>query len=205
MIDLVRQSIRLTIVVFNVTFASIVPLEVLASTDRVCEREVVRASSETGVPLGIFYAIALTESGRRGRLEPFALNIDGVSAFAESLEGAKAILRRSLNSGARFVDLGCMQINYQFHRKSFQSDEEMFNPRKNVDYAARFLLRLRDREGSWTMAAARYHAGAKNYAAHQRYVCKVIENLVRSGFGAWTDLARQSCHRTSQPQSTLKQ
>lgn len=192
-----------SLVVFNAAYSCVQASEAVSKHEGVCEREVVRASAETGVPLGIFYAIALTESGRGGRLEPYALNVDGVSVFPGSRDMAKDILRRSLRAGARFVDLGCMQINYQFHRANFSSDDDMLDPVKNVDYAAQFLLRLRDREGTWTMAAARYHAGAKNFSAHQRYVCKVIENLVRSGLGAWTDRAKQACKRVSQPQTTL--
>jgi hypothetical protein len=38
---------------------------------------------------------------------------------------AKDTLRRSLRAGARFVDLGCMQINYQFHRANFSSDDDI--------------------------------------------------------------------------------
>jgi soluble lytic murein transglycosylase-like protein len=69
----------------------------------------------------------------------------------------------------------------------------MLDPSKNVDYAARLLQELKVREGSWTMAVARYHAGPDNDPAQKRYVCRVIANLVASGFGAWTEDARAFC------------
>jgi len=69
----------------------------------------------------------------------------------------------------------------------------MFDPVRNVDYAARFLKELRAREGSWTMAVARYNAGAHNTIAHKRYICSVIGSLVASGFGSWTSGARAYC------------
>jgi soluble lytic murein transglycosylase-like protein len=69
----------------------------------------------------------------------------------------------------------------------------MFDPPTNVAYAARFLRQLKAREGSWTMAVARYHAGPDNDPAQKRYVCRVIANLVASGFGAWTTEARAFC------------
>jgi soluble lytic murein transglycosylase-like protein len=69
----------------------------------------------------------------------------------------------------------------------------MFDPRRNVDYAALFLKRLREREGSWTMAVARYHAGPNNNPAQKRYVCAVITNMVATGFGSWTENARSFC------------
>ena len=62
----------------------------------------------------------------------------------------------------------------------------MLEPATNVDYAARFLQELKAREGTWTMAVARYHAGPDNDPAQKRYVCRVIANLVATGFGAWT-------------------
>jgi soluble lytic murein transglycosylase-like protein len=69
----------------------------------------------------------------------------------------------------------------------------MFDPGKNVDYAARFLKELRAREGSWTMAVARYNAGPANKIGQRRYICSVIGSLVNSGFGSWTNNARAFC------------
>jgi soluble lytic murein transglycosylase-like protein len=82
-----------------------------------------------------------------------------------------------------------------FHGRHFRSIEAMFD--ENVDYAARFLRELRAREGSWTLAAARYHAGPNNDPAQERYVCLVIANMVASGFGAWTANARAFCNQTT--------
>jgi soluble lytic murein transglycosylase-like protein len=70
----------------------------------------------------------------------------------------------------------------------------MFDPARNVDYAARFLKELRAREGNWTMAVARYNAGPTNTIGQWRYICSVIGSLVASGFGSWTSGARAFCH-----------
>ena len=43
------------------------------------------------------------------------------------------------------------------------------------------------------MAVARYHAGPNNDPAQKRYVCRVITNMVATGFGRWTPEARQFC------------
>ena len=91
------------------------------------------------------------------------------------------------------IDIGCMQINHHYHATAFASTREMFDPKKNVDYAALFLKQLKAREGSWTMAVARYHAGPNNDPAQKRYVCRVIANMVATGFGAWTEAARSFC------------
>ena len=71
-----------------------------------------------------------------------------------------------------------MQINHYYHGADFSSVDEMLDPHTNVVYAAKFLSELRVREGSWTMAVARYHAGPDNNPAQKSYVCTVIKNLV---------------------------
>lgn len=152
-----------------------------------------RAARRHAVPLGVLYAVGLSETGRDGVLHPYALNIDGKSVLAVDLRNAVARFGEARSKGAKLVDLGCMQINHRFHGEKFASVEAMFDPAKNVDYAARFLKDLRVREGSWTMAVARYNAGPTNTVAHKRYICSVIGSLAASGFGAWTSNARAYC------------
>ncbi len=89
--------------------------------------------------------------------------------------------------GAKFIDIGCMQINHRWHAAHFPSLEAMFDTRRNVEYAAHFLKELRAREASWTLAVARYNSGPDNDRAQKKYVCAVIGNMVRSGLGGWTD------------------
>lgn len=145
------------------------------------------------IPLSVLYSVGLTETGRRGRLQPYALDIDGATVVAANLPDALRRVRRAQANGAKFIDVGCMQINIRWHGRDFTSLAAMFNPRRNVDYAAHFLKRLRAREPSWTLAVARYNAGPDNDGAQKKYVCAVIGNMVRSGLGAWTDNARKFC------------
>ncbi|KAA2237378.1 transglycosylase SLT domain-containing protein [Salinarimonas soli] len=159
----------------------------------VCEAEMTRAAGEHGVPLGVLFAVALNESGRRGWLHPYALNVAGKSYFPGSPAEAMAKFAEERARGVKLIDLGCMQINHHYHGREFGSPQAMLDPGRNVDYAALFLKRLRAQHGSWTMAAARYHAGPNNAPAQKRYVCGVIRNLVASGFGEWTEGARSFC------------
>ena len=46
-----------------------------------------------------------------------------------------------------------------------------------------FCRELKARHETWTMAVARYHAGPNNDPAQKRYVCRVIANMVATGFG----------------------
>ena len=69
----------------------------------------------------------------------------------------------------------------------------MLSPEQNVNYAAKFLARLKRRHTNWTMAVARYHAGPNNDPAQKRYICRVISKLVATGYGNWTKPAREFC------------
>jgi soluble lytic murein transglycosylase-like protein len=158
-----------------------------------CEKEMMRASNKHGVPLGMLYAVGLTETGRAGSLQPYALNIEGRSAFGANLAEAVQFFKAARKRGAKLIDLGCMQINHHYHAENFASVEEMLDPAKNVEYAAQFLKQLREREGTWTLAVARYNAGPNNNPAQKKYVCRVIANMVATGFGKWTPKARKFC------------
>ena len=160
---------------------------------KVCEAEMMEAAETYDVPLGVLYAVGMTESGRKGSLHPFALNIEGKTVFAASADEALKVFARARKKGAKLIDLGCMQINHHYHGREFESPRAMLSPALNVTYAAKFLKQLRRREGSWTMAVARYHAGPNNNPAQKRYICAVIRNLVASGFGAWTPEAKRFC------------
>ncbi|MEI5681229.1 MULTISPECIES: transglycosylase SLT domain-containing protein [unclassified Mesorhizobium] len=158
-----------------------------------CEPEILRAADRYGVPVGILYAVGLTETGRKGSLQPNALNIEGKAVFPSSSAQAIAAFETARRSGAKLIDLGCMQINHHYHGEHFRSVAEMLDPSRNVDYAARFLAQLHARHMTWSMAVARYHAGPNNDPAQKRYVCRVIANMVATGFGKWTGNARSFC------------
>lgn len=164
-----------------------------AANLNICEREMISASTRHKVPLGVLYAVGMTETGRKGSLQPYALNIEGKTVFTNSERAAMKSFKVARLTGKKLIDLGCMQINHYYHGDKFSSVEEMLDPQKNIEYAAKFLSELRVQEGSWTMAVARYHAGPNNNIAQKRYVCLVIKNLVASDFGAWTPEARKFC------------
>lgn len=158
-----------------------------------CEREMTRAAAASGVPLNVLYSVGLTETGVRGELGPFDMNVDGRAVPSRTLQEALARFAAAKARGAKLIDIGCMQINERYHGVEFSSLSAMFDPHQNVDYAARYLKALKARVGLWTLAVARYNAGPNNPAAERAYVCAVIRNMVRSGFGGWTASARDLC------------
>jgi soluble lytic murein transglycosylase-like protein len=183
---------RLNIVICAAWLCSLgAAIPTLASN--ICEREMQVAATRYRVPIGILYAVGLTETGKRNSLQPYALNIDGKAEFYPTARAALVRYEQAHASGAKFIDVGCMQINAYYHGAEFGSIGAMLMPARNVNYAARFLKQLRQREGSWTMAVARYNAGPDNDPAQKIYVCRVIANMVASGFGRWTDEARTFC------------
>lgn len=158
-----------------------------------CEREIQAAAVRYGIPEGILYSVGLTETGRKGSLQPYALNVEGKAYFPRTENDALKQFQAARAGGAKLIDLGCMQINHHFHGENFASVQDMLDPKRNVQYAAKFLRNLHDRHQTWTMAVARYHAGPNNDPAQKRYVCRVIANLVATGYGKWTANASQFC------------
>jgi soluble lytic murein transglycosylase-like protein len=155
----------------------------------------IRAAREYAVPVAVLYAVALTETGHRGSLHAYAMNVGGRPVFNSTLTEALNTFSEARNDGVKLIDVGCMQINHHFHGRNFSSLAEMFDPKKNVDYGARFLRDLRESEKSWTAAVARYHAGPNNAPAQKSYVCAVIANMIASGFGSWTQASKEFCGR----------
>jgi soluble lytic murein transglycosylase-like protein len=141
---------RLAALVAAAVFTSSLALAIEAGGaqgTRLCEREMLRASEKYGVPVGVLYAVGLTETGRGDSLRPYALNIEGDASYDMDKDTA---LRRFVSArarGAKLIDVGCLQINHHFHAEHFRSVEQMLEPAANVDYAARFLKELKDAGG----------------------------------------------------------
>ncbi|KPF42042.1 transglycosylase SLT domain-containing protein [Rhizobium sp. AAP43] len=187
-----RHRLPVLAVSLLVSFTSDLGAPALANVGS-CERAITDAAARYGIPAGILYSVGLTETGRKGSLQPYAINVEGKAYYFDNLDAALEGFETARSSGAKLIDVGCMQINQHFHGEHFTSVEAMFDPQKNVEYAASFLNNLHRRHETWTMAVARYHAGPNNDPAQKRYVCRVIANLVATGYGKWTPPARQFC------------
>jgi tetratricopeptide (TPR) repeat protein len=116
------------------------------------------------IPAGLLGAIGRVESGRavgNGRLRPwpYTLNVEGAGYHFNGLTEAVAFLRENQNGQTRSIDIGCMQVNLRHHPEAFAQHAQGFDAQRNVDYAARFLVSLRERHGSWAAAVMRYHSG----------------------------------------------
>jgi hypothetical protein len=152
-----------------------------------CAAAIQEAEARYATPSGLLGSIAKTESGRPvppdGRLQawPWTVNVAGVGRHFETQAAAVGAVRRALAINAGNVDVGCMQVSLQHHPDAFPSLEEAFDPAANVDYAARFLLNLREAAGgNWYIAAGLYHSHTPELARLYRQRITLAGSTVRA-------------------------
>lgn len=140
-----------------------------------------RIENQYNIPPHLLSAIAITESGRNRREFsqkihvpwPWTANVQGKGYYFNSKKEALSKFKSLLAENNDMFDIGCMQINWHYHRSAFSSLEEAINPYYNVKYAAEFLRSLYKRTGSWPKAVERYHSGnAKYYRRYRKIVAK---------------------------------
>lgn len=140
-----------------------------------CVTHAVEAERKMNIPSGLLVAIALVESGQDGAPHPFAMSVQGRALFARNATEAARYLRDSRGQLKPNTYVGCMQLSVATHRGQFQPVDRIVEPRENVFYAGRLLVRLHGEEGSWKSALARYNGGSPRSA--QGYVCKIWQHL----------------------------
>ncbi|MGI3170940.1 lytic transglycosylase domain-containing protein [Pseudooceanicola sp. C21-150M6] len=149
------------------------------SQNGVCIREILLAQMRYQIPGNLLLAIGLQESGmyRNGELTiwPWTANAAGVGRYFETEEEAIFWVRQQQASGTSSVDVGCMQINMHWHPEAFENVTEGFDPRRNVAYAAQYLLRLYNAKGDWTQAAGSYHSKTEQYQT--AYLERLDQNI----------------------------
>jgi hypothetical protein len=133
-----------------------------------CEYLAQDAEKKHGLPKNILLSISRVESGYHKvdgitRAWPWTLNAGGDSAYFQTKEAALNSLKDRIKKGVTNIDIGCMQLNYRWHKKFFNNLNEMMSPTKNVDYGARFLKRLHERHGSWEKAVKYYHSSKSKF------------------------------------------
>ena len=119
------------------------------------------------IPSGLLLAIATVESGS----EPYALNIQGKSVIGRNKTEVANLIHEALAKGITNIDVGVMQLNIRWHRENFGSIEEMLEPKKNIEYAAGFLLKLYKKYGDWHKAVKFYHSSTAEY--YRKYSRKI--------------------------------
>ena len=143
-----------------------------------------RIAAEYAIPPQIFYAVALTESGKQIeslaelRPWPWTLNIAGTPYFFAHRDTAERALIRALQSGEAMIDIGVMQVNWRYHGATLRSPRRALEPYHNLRVAAQILNECYRARADWWLAVGCYHApGNAVHAA--RYQARVHQHWQR--------------------------
>ena len=161
--------LRLALLVSAITFPALAARP--APRALTCDAAIAAAEQTAETAPGLLHAIGLVESGRRDPRTgerhpwPWTVSAEGIGTYypskAEAIAAVEALQARGITS----IDVGCMQVNLFYHATAFRSLDEAFDPAPNTRYAARFLLSLYARTGTWPAAAAGYHSFTPGPAA----------------------------------------
>jgi hypothetical protein len=116
------------------------------------------------LPPGLLLAVGRVESGQRdpatGTLLPWpwSVNDEGTDHVFGSAFDAIAYVVAARGRGSRSLDVGCFQVNLQFHPDAFATVAEAFDPAANARYAGQLLTDLHAHSGSWETAVRLYHS-----------------------------------------------
>ncbi len=128
---------------------------------------IAKAEIQNKIPRGLLGAIAEVESSHKS----YAINLGGRSIYASSYSEALSEVKKQVSLGKTNIDVGVMQLNYRWHRKSFSSLEDMLSPKTNISYAASLLKSLYNQHGNWQQAVRHYHSA--NLKHSRKYSRKV--------------------------------
>jgi len=126
-----------------------------------------------GVPETILFAIAMQESlmpiGEGINAPwPWTLNVDGAPKRLANRQAMGRAIELAEQDGARFVDVGLMQINLHYNGHRFRTRDERLDPYVNIRVGAEILRAEREVCGNWWCAVGRYHSRTPDRA--ERYI-----------------------------------
>jgi hypothetical protein len=118
---------------------------------------------EYGVPVKVFYAIALAETraalGRKLKQPwPWTLNVEGVGYRYGSRRAAYAALQGLILRGTVAVDVGLMQVHWRWHAAKLEHTWVGLDPYHNLRVGASVLRDCYRRLHNWTLASGCYHS-----------------------------------------------
>jgi hypothetical protein len=129
-----------------------------------CRAQADAVEHAMALPPGLLLAVGRVESGRRdaGGHDtlpwPWSVNDEGADHVFRSAFDAIAYVVAARGRGSRSLDVGCFQVNLQFHPDAFATVAEAFDPAANARYAGQLLTDLHARSGSWETAVQFYHS-----------------------------------------------
>ena len=152
-----------------------------------CEDLANQVEREENLPSHLLSSISRVEAGRKlsnGEVRgwPWSINHAGKGLYFETKEGALKYLKNAVANGSRNIDVGCMQLNYRWHKGGFTSLEDMFDPVKNINYAAEFVKELFERHKNWEDTIKHYHSNKEKFnIPYHKKVAKVWDEKKENG------------------------
>ena len=154
---------------------------VTADEEFICINAAIEAEKHYQIKKNLLVSISKIETGRwNEQLQqktawPWTVNVAGKGYFYKSKSEAIAAVKKWQSAGYDSIDVGCMQINLRFHGDKFANLEDAFDPEKNVDVAAKFLLGRYKHRKDWLFAATDYHS--KRPSKARVYKQKLLASL----------------------------
>ena len=138
-----------------------------------CTQAIQTVSKQEKIPYDILTAVALTETGtmQKGRLAPYpwAINVGGKGFLFSTKQQAIKAVKSYLAQGKTSIDIGCMQLNWYWHKDKFSNSiESAFDPKTNITVGANYILEHYVTYKNWNMAVGRYHSGTEKFAKAYR-------------------------------------
>lgn len=130
----------------------------------------------TSIPVEILTAIAIKESGIKGRFWPWTINWRGKGFYLESRQKAIEAAKYLISQGVLNFDVSSMQVNWRWHKHRFDSIDSAFDPVINMQVAAKIIMENFQQTGDWSLAIARYHS--RTPTTNKPYLNSVIQHLV---------------------------
>jgi hypothetical protein len=130
----------------------------------ICRDQANAVEHVLGLPPGLLLAVGRVESGRGDPTShdvlpwPWSVNDEGTDHVFGSAFDAIAYVVAARARGSRSIDVGCFQVNLQYHPEAFANLTEAFDPAANARVAGDFLVELHGRSNSWESAVELYHS-----------------------------------------------
>jgi len=173
-LDMVSKCAIIAVGLAGILSISFSPKSLQASENAadICAEQTRIQEKQRGIAKHLLTAISLVESGRWDKQRgeniawPWTVTSGGEGRFFDSKEEALAEVEILMTQGVRNIDVGCMQINMHYHGDAFDTLSDAFDPKKNTEYAAKFLSRLKSPSNSWIDAAGTYHSSTPEKKAY---------------------------------------
>ncbi|MDX1916617.1 MAG: transglycosylase SLT domain-containing protein [Rickettsiaceae bacterium] len=141
------------------------------------------------IPKDLLHSISLQESGRTHKILnkkipwPWTVNVEGKGYYFNSKQEAVKFVKTEKQKGKKSIDVGCMQISLLYHGNEFESIEDAFEPKRNIEFGAIFLREKFEQYKSWNKAVANYHS-ANDFkgSKYKESVLKIASNIDKHKF-----------------------